>query len=55
MPKIDGFCRRKMLEIPVNQAHLHGLPASAQTCINCRDFVRELFTIRRFDALGRIQ
>ena len=55
MLKIGGFCRRKMLEVPVNQAHLQGLPVSAQTCINCRDFVRELFTIRRFDALGRIQ
>jgi len=23
--EIDGFCRRKMLEVPVNQAHLSHL------------------------------
>ena len=46
----DGFCRRKMLEIPVNQAHLQGLPICVQTRFNVRDFVRDLFTIHRFVA-----
>ena len=37
-----------MLEIPVNQAHLVGLPICAQAPSIVRDFVCEPFTIHRF-------
>ena len=52
MPKMFGIGRRKMLEIPVNQAHLVGLPICAQAPSIVRDFVCELFTIHRFAAFA---
>jgi hypothetical protein len=53
MPKMFGIWWRKMLEIPVNQAHLVGLPICAQAPSIARDFVCELFTIHRFAAFPR--
>jgi hypothetical protein len=47
-----GIGWRKMLEIPVNQAHLVGLPICAQAPSIVRDFVCELFTIHRFAAFA---
>ena len=38
MPKMFGIWCRKMLEIPVNQAHLIGLPICAQAPFNCQGF-----------------
>jgi hypothetical protein len=38
MPKMFGIRWRKMLEIPVNQAHLVGLPIYAQAPFNCQGF-----------------
>ena len=43
-----GIWRCKMLELPVNQAHLVGLLICARTPFNVRDFVCELFTIQDF-------
>ena len=45
MPKLIGIWPRKMLEIPVNQAHLKALPICVPAPLNVRDFVCELFTI----------
>jgi len=36
--KMFGIRWRKMLEIPVNQAHLMGLPICAQAPFNCQGF-----------------
>ena len=52
MPKMFGIWRRKMLEIPVNQAHLRALPICVPALFNVRDFVCELFTIHRFAAFA---
>ena len=46
MPKMFGIWQRKMLEIPVNQAHLVGRVICVETRFNVRDFVCELFTIQ---------
>ena len=45
MPKMFGIWRRKMLEIPVNQAHLRALLICVPAPLNVREFVCELFTI----------
>ncbi len=45
MPKLFGIWRRKMLELPVNQAHLMALSICVPAPFNVRDFVCELFTI----------
>lgn len=36
--EIDGFYRCKMLEVPVNQAHLQGFAAARAACLKCREF-----------------
>ena len=46
MPKLFGIWQRKMLEIPVNQAHLRARPICVPAPFNVRDFVCELFTIQ---------
>jgi hypothetical protein len=43
--EIDGFCPRKMLEVPVNQAHLEERRTLPRIASNPRNFVRDLFTI----------
>jgi len=50
--EIDGFCRRKMLEVPVNQAHLQGPRQRSRPGSNVRNFVRDLFTIGCFKAFA---
>jgi hypothetical protein len=51
MPKLFGIRRAKMLELPVNQAHLLILRICVPALYNVRDFVCELFTIRSFAAV----
>jgi hypothetical protein len=46
--EIDGFCLRKMLEVPVNQTHLEERPGPPRIASNPRNFVRDLFTIGCF-------
>jgi hypothetical protein len=36
--EIDGIWPRKMLEVPVNQAHLQGLVAAFASLLKCREF-----------------
>jgi hypothetical protein len=43
--EIDGFRLRKMLEVPVNQAHLEERRPLPSIASNPRNFVRDLFTI----------
>ena len=50
--EIDGFCLRKMLEVPVNQAHLGGSRARPRAPQNPGNFVRDLFTIGCFKAFA---
>ena len=51
MPKLFAIWHRKMLEIPVNQAHLRDLAGLRFPALfNVRDFVCELFTIQHFAA-----
>ena len=50
--EIVGFCRRKMLEVPVNQAHLSSPWSRLCEPSNPGKFVRDLFTIGRFKAFG---
>ena len=38
LAEIDGFCPRKMLEVPVNQAHLQDLVAAFARRLKCREF-----------------
>jgi hypothetical protein len=50
MPKLFGIRRAKMLELPVNQAHLLIPWICVPALYNVRDFVCELFTIHSFAA-----
>ena len=50
--EIDGFCRRKMLELPVNQAHLTLRLICSQAALNAGNPVRDLFTIHCFAAFS---
>ena len=50
--EIDGFCRRKMLEVPVNQAHLEKPRLLLRVASNVGNFVRDLFTIGCFKAFA---
>ena len=50
--EIDGFCPRKMLEVPVNQAHLEERRACPRIASNLGNFVRDLFTIGCFEAFA---
>ena len=50
--EIDGFCRRKMLEVPVNQAHLRSPRLRPRDPSNPGNFVRDLFTIGCFKAFA---
>jgi len=36
--EIDGFCPRKMLEVPVNQAHLEECRTPSAHCLKSREF-----------------
>ena len=53
LAKIDGFCRRKMLEIRVNQAHLTNLPLCRHAPSKAGNFIRDPFTIQCFAAFDR--
>ena len=50
--EIDGFRLRKMLEVPVNQAHLMYQRVSLRDPSNPGNFVRDLFTIGCFEAFA---
>ncbi len=50
--EIDGFRPRKMLEVPVNQAHLEQRRGYPRVVSNCRNFVCDLFTIGCFEAFA---
>ena len=52
LAEIDGFCPRKMLEVPVNQAHLQSLLPLSRQASNVGNFVRDFFTIGCFKAFG---
>ena len=36
--EIDGFCLRKMLEVPVNQAHLEECRTLPAQCLKSQEF-----------------
>ena len=51
-PEMGGFCSRKMLEVPVNQAHLSSLQTRPRSHSNPGNFIRDLFTIGCFEAFA---
>ena len=50
--EIDGFRPRKMLEVPVNRAHLGERRGVPRVVSNRRNFICDLFTIGCFEAFA---